>query len=222
VLVVRKLQPLAVEMVVRGTSRLALGDYQAARRQAYGVEFRGMPQGPEVREPLTPSTKEEVGKHDEPISPGSCARTITQKQWGRDGAMSSISSPPARVAKQRGLSWSYQVRIRLRRQRQALGHLTRSTPRTRAVLDCGRSEERSSAARNSRCDRSLPAVAIPRAQLQGGRTRRRKCRRRGARQLAGSTWSWCGRSPERRRSARWETPGPDREGLRTGNYLQGQ
>jgi phosphoribosylaminoimidazole-succinocarboxamide synthase len=87
VLVVRKLQPLAVEMVVRGYITGSLWrDYEKGKgARAYGID---LPAGLRRDEKfdaalLTPSTKEEVGKHDEPISPRELVArgTITQKQW---------------------------------------------------------------------------------------------------------------------------------------------
>src|SRR5436853_4854839 len=73
VLVVRRLRPLAVEMVVRGYLTGSLWrDYQAGRgAKAYGIELaQQMRKDQRFESPiLTPSTKEEVGKHDEPISP---------------------------------------------------------------------------------------------------------------------------------------------------------
>src|SRR2546421_3111700 len=87
VLVVRKLQPLAVEMVVRGYLTGSLWrDYQAGKgAKAYGIELpREMRKDQKFeRAILTPSTKEEVGKHDEPISPKELVGrgTISQKQW---------------------------------------------------------------------------------------------------------------------------------------------
>src|SRR5439155_1135143 len=87
VLVVRRLQPLAVEMVVRGYLTGSLWrDYQAGKgAKAYGIELpEGMRKDQKFEKPiLTPSTKEEVGKHDEPISPRELVArgTITQKQW---------------------------------------------------------------------------------------------------------------------------------------------
>src|SRR5438874_12327959 len=87
VLVVRKLQPLPLEMVVRGYLTGSLWrDYQAGRgAKAYGIELP-----PSLRKDekfptpiLTPSTKEEAGKHDEPISPRELVGRglLTQKQW---------------------------------------------------------------------------------------------------------------------------------------------
>ncbi|HKB77040.1 MAG TPA: phosphoribosylaminoimidazolesuccinocarboxamide synthase, partial [Myxococcales bacterium] len=87
VLVVRKLQPLALEMVVRGYLTGSLWrDHQAGRgARAYGVDLDpAMRKDEKFPKPiLTPSTKEAVGKHDEPISPRELiARgVVTQKQW---------------------------------------------------------------------------------------------------------------------------------------------
>ncbi len=87
VLVVRKLQPLAVEMVVRGYLTGSLWrDHQAGRgAKAYGIELDpAMRKDEKFPKPiLTPSTKEVVGKHDEPVSPRELiARgVVTQKQW---------------------------------------------------------------------------------------------------------------------------------------------
>src|SRR5947209_12705867 len=87
VLVVRKLKPLAVEMVVRGYLTGSLWrDYQAGKgAKAYGIELpEGMRKDHKFEKPiLTPSTKEEVGKHDEPVSPEELVArgTITRKQW---------------------------------------------------------------------------------------------------------------------------------------------
>jgi phosphoribosylaminoimidazole-succinocarboxamide synthase len=87
VLVVRRLQPLAVEMVVRGYLTGSLWrDYQAGKgAKAYGIELPAqMKKDEKFGTPiLTPSTKEEVGKHDLPISPQELVArgTVTQQQW---------------------------------------------------------------------------------------------------------------------------------------------
>jgi len=87
VLVVRKLRPLALEMVVRGYLTGSLWrDHQGGRgAKDYGVELDpAMRKDEKFAKPiLTPSTKEAVGKHDEPISPRELiARgVVTQKQW---------------------------------------------------------------------------------------------------------------------------------------------
>src|SRR3989442_996494 len=87
VLVVRKLQPLAVEMVVRGYLTGSLWrDHQAGRgAKAYESEIDpAMRKDEKFPEPiLTPSTKAAVGEHDEPISPRELVErgVLTKKQW---------------------------------------------------------------------------------------------------------------------------------------------
>jgi phosphoribosylaminoimidazole-succinocarboxamide synthase len=110
VLVVRKLQPLAVEMVVRGYLTGSLWrDYEAGKgAKAYGV---GLPEGMRKDQRfehalLTPSTKESVGKHDEPISPRELVArgTITQKQWDAMARMAlDLFAAGQAWAKRRGL-----------------------------------------------------------------------------------------------------------------------
>ncbi len=110
VLVVRKLQPLAVEMVVRGYITGSLWrDYEAGKgAKAYGIDLpKGMRRDQRFDSALlTPSTKEEVGKHDEPISPRELVArgTITQKQWDAMARMSlDLFAAGQAWAKQRGL-----------------------------------------------------------------------------------------------------------------------
>ena len=110
VLVVRRLKPLAVEMVVRGYLTGSLWrDYQAGKgAKAYGIELpEGMRKDQKFEKPiLTPSTKEEVGKHDEPISPRELVArgTITQKQWDEMARMTlDLFAAGQAWAKQRGL-----------------------------------------------------------------------------------------------------------------------
>jgi phosphoribosylaminoimidazole-succinocarboxamide synthase len=87
VLVVRRLTPLAVEMVVRGYITGSLWrDFEKGKgAAAYGIELpKDLRRDQKFDKPiLTPSTKEEVGSHDEPISPKELVArgTITQKQW---------------------------------------------------------------------------------------------------------------------------------------------
>jgi phosphoribosylaminoimidazole-succinocarboxamide synthase len=87
VLVVRKLRPLSLEMVVRGYLTGSLWrDFQAGRgAKAYGIELDpGMKKDQQFEKPiLTPSTKEDVGKHDLPISPAELVArgSVTQRQW---------------------------------------------------------------------------------------------------------------------------------------------
>jgi phosphoribosylaminoimidazole-succinocarboxamide synthase len=86
VLVVRRLRPLATEMVVRGYLTGSLWrDFQAGKgAKAYGIELpKGMRKDEKFERPiLTPSTKESVG-HDLPISPRELVErgVVTQKQW---------------------------------------------------------------------------------------------------------------------------------------------
>jgi phosphoribosylaminoimidazole-succinocarboxamide synthase len=110
VLVVRKLNPLAVEMVVRGYLTGSLWrDYQAGKgAKAYGIELpRDLRKDQKFERPiLTPSTKEQVGKHDEPISPKELVArgTITQKQWDQMARMSlDLFTAGQAWARQRGL-----------------------------------------------------------------------------------------------------------------------
>ena len=110
VLVVRRCQPLAVEMVVRGYITGSLWrDFQAGKgARAYGIELpKDLRKDQKFDRPiLTPSTKEEVGKHDEPISPKELiARgTITQKQWDEMARMTlDLFAAGQAWAKQRGL-----------------------------------------------------------------------------------------------------------------------
>ncbi|HZX93652.1 MAG TPA: phosphoribosylaminoimidazolesuccinocarboxamide synthase [Myxococcales bacterium] len=110
VLVVRKLNPLAVEMVVRGYITGSLWrDYEAGKgARAYGLDLpKELRRDQKFDAPiLTPSTKEEVGKHDEPISPKELVArgTITQKQWDAMARMAlDLFAAGQSWAKQRGL-----------------------------------------------------------------------------------------------------------------------
>src|SRR5438270_8228770 len=110
VLVVRRLQPLAVEMVVRGYLTGSLWrDYQAGKgAKAYGIDLpTQMRKDEKFEKPiLTPSTKEQVGKHDEPISPEELVArgTITRKQWDEMARISlDLFAAGQAWAKRRGL-----------------------------------------------------------------------------------------------------------------------
>src|SRR3954470_5900956 len=87
VLVVRRLRPLSLEMVVRGYLTGSLWrDFQAGRgAKAYGIDLDpALKKDQRFEQPiLTPSTKEEMGKHDLPISPRELVArgTLTQRQW---------------------------------------------------------------------------------------------------------------------------------------------
>ena len=110
VLVVRRLQPLAVEMVVRGYITGSLWrDFEKGKgATAYGIELpQGLHRDQKFDTPLlTPSTKEEVGKHDQPISPAELVArgTISKKQWDAMARMTlDLFAAGQAWAKQRGL-----------------------------------------------------------------------------------------------------------------------
>ncbi len=110
VLVVRKLNPLPVEMVVRGYITGSLWrDQQAGRgAKAYGIELpKELRKDQRFDQPLlTPSTKAAVGDHDQPISPaeliarGAC----TRRQWEEMARMAlALFAAGQAWAAQRGL-----------------------------------------------------------------------------------------------------------------------
>lgn len=71
VLVGRATQPFAVEVVIRGYLTGSLWrDYQKSRQTAYGIQFPDDLRKDQAFDSaiITPSTKEALGKHDEPIS----------------------------------------------------------------------------------------------------------------------------------------------------------
>jgi phosphoribosylaminoimidazole-succinocarboxamide synthase len=71
VMVVRKAKALPIEIVIRGYVTGSLWrDYQAGKAGAYGIEWpKGLRKDQRFDAPIiTPSTKAEYGKHDEPIS----------------------------------------------------------------------------------------------------------------------------------------------------------
>jgi phosphoribosylaminoimidazole-succinocarboxamide synthase len=71
VMVVKRAKPLPVEVIIRGYITGSLWrDYQAGKAGAYGIEWpQGLRKDQKFAEPIiTPSTKAEYGKHDEPIS----------------------------------------------------------------------------------------------------------------------------------------------------------
>ena len=87
VLIVRRLNALPVEVVVRGYLTGSLfRDSQAGRgATAYGIELpAGLKKDQRFEAPiLTPSTKEAVGTHDQPISPAELISrgSVTRQQW---------------------------------------------------------------------------------------------------------------------------------------------
>ena len=71
VMVVKKAKPLPIEIVIRGYITGSLWrDYEAGKAGAYGIAWpKGLRKDQRLAAPLvTPSTKAEYGKHDEPIS----------------------------------------------------------------------------------------------------------------------------------------------------------
>lgn len=88
VLVGRKCEAFAVEVVVRGYLTGSLWrDYEKGTREAYGLTLPdGMRRDERFDAPiLTPSTKAAIGEHDEPISePEILAKNlVTPKEWAR-------------------------------------------------------------------------------------------------------------------------------------------
>jgi phosphoribosylaminoimidazole-succinocarboxamide synthase len=70
-MVVKKAKALPIEIVIRGYITGSLWrDYQAGKAGAYGIEWaKGLRKDQAFEKPIiTPSTKAEYGKHDEPIS----------------------------------------------------------------------------------------------------------------------------------------------------------
>jgi len=71
VMVVQRAKALPIEIVIRGYITGSLWrDYQAGKAGAYGIEWpKGLKKDQRFDRPIiTPSTKAEYGKHDEPIS----------------------------------------------------------------------------------------------------------------------------------------------------------
>ena len=71
VMVVRRASPFPVEIIVRGYITGSLWrDYQAGKAGAYGIDWpAGLRKDQRLERPVvTPSTKAEYGRHDEPIS----------------------------------------------------------------------------------------------------------------------------------------------------------
>src|SRR5512139_3877334 len=71
VMVVKRAKPLPIEIVIRGYVTGSLWrDYQAGKAGAYGIDWpKGLRKDQRFDRPIiTPSTKAEYGKHDEPIS----------------------------------------------------------------------------------------------------------------------------------------------------------
>ena len=90
VLLARRLTILPVEIVVRGylagtTGTSVLTLYKQGRREMYGARFpEGLRANQELPEPIiTPTTKADVGGHDEPLSPAEILERglLTPAQW---------------------------------------------------------------------------------------------------------------------------------------------
>jgi phosphoribosylaminoimidazole-succinocarboxamide synthase len=103
-MVVRKAAPLPVEIVIRGYLTGSLWrDYQAGKAGAYGIAWpAGMKKDQRFDEPvITPSTKAQYGKHDEPISEAEIVRQglVAPDVWREATAI-------ARRLFQRGQEWA--------------------------------------------------------------------------------------------------------------------
>ncbi len=86
VMVVKRAEPFAVEIVIRGYITGSLWrDYEGGTAGAYGIAFpKGLRKDQRFDEPIiTPSTKAQYGKHDEPISDADILsrRLVTPELW---------------------------------------------------------------------------------------------------------------------------------------------
>jgi len=86
-LVVKALRPVAVEVVIRGFLTGSLWrDYEAGKHTVYGVDIpAGMKKDSAFETPIiTPTTKEEVGTHDRPISAKEIISSgrVDARTWG--------------------------------------------------------------------------------------------------------------------------------------------
>ena len=104
VMVVKRAQPLPVEIVIRGYITGSLWrDYEAGTAGAYGIAWpAGLRKDQRFDEPvITPSTKEQYGKHDEPISEADIVRRgIVQEGVWKE------ATQVARRLFQRGQEWA--------------------------------------------------------------------------------------------------------------------
>ena len=104
VMVVKRAQALPVEIVIRGYITGSLWrDYQAGKAGAYGIEWpAGLRKDQRFAEPIiTPSTKAEYGKHDEPISEAAILKQglVAPEIWRE-------ATQVARRLFQRGQEWA--------------------------------------------------------------------------------------------------------------------
>ncbi len=113
VLVCQKLKMLPVEFIVRGylagsTDTSILKMYRAGKRQMYGATFReGMRDYQRLERPIiTPTTKAEMGAHDEPLSPEKIvAENILDKAtWNKAASYAfALFKRGQEIAEKRGL-----------------------------------------------------------------------------------------------------------------------
>ncbi|MFN7135098.1 MAG: phosphoribosylaminoimidazolesuccinocarboxamide synthase [Myxococcales bacterium] len=109
VMVARACQPLPIELVVRGYLTGSLWrDYEAGRAGVYGLPFpAGMKKDQRFEQPvITPTTKEAIGKHDEPVSRDEIIRRGLVPEPVLERAYAAALALFARgqqVAKERGL-----------------------------------------------------------------------------------------------------------------------
>jgi phosphoribosylaminoimidazole-succinocarboxamide synthase len=104
VMVVKRAQALPVEIVIRGYLTGSLWrDYQAGKAGAYGIAWpMGLRKDQRFDEPIiTPSTKAQYGRHDEPISAAEIVRQglVAPEVWREATAV-------ARRLFQRGQEWA--------------------------------------------------------------------------------------------------------------------
>lgn len=109
VTIARAATPFAIEVVIRGYLTGSLWrDYEKDRSTAYGITFdAGLKKDQSFETPLiTPSTKEEYGKHDAPISEAELITRglVTRRDWDRIAeAARGLFAEGQRWAKTRGL-----------------------------------------------------------------------------------------------------------------------
>ena len=104
VMVVKRAKPLPVEIVIRGYITGSLWrDYEAGKASAYGIPWpAGLRKDQRFDRPIiTPSTKAEYGKHDEPISEAEILRQglVAPEVWQEATAI-------AHRLFERGQSWA--------------------------------------------------------------------------------------------------------------------
>jgi phosphoribosylaminoimidazole-succinocarboxamide synthase len=104
VMVVKKAQALPIEIVIRGYITGSLWrDYQAGKAGAYGIDWpAGLRKDQKFERPIvTPSTKEQYGKHDEPIS----EQAILERKLVDPGVWREATAIAHRLF-ERGQSWA--------------------------------------------------------------------------------------------------------------------